>query len=267
MKFLSFVIFLLFTFNVFAINLIDDIPKIPYGIQVGDNKVLNAVGRCYLAHNESVGTTEVTLWHETLVAYVFPSAATIMTISSSDVDDLAGDTGARTVEVRGLNASYVEISEIVTLNGQTGVPTVNEYLRIQGDGIEVKTAGSTNSNEGYIYIGTGTITTGKPAVVYGVIEPGDSFSQVGVFTVPAGKRAFIVDILTTIAGTQAGEINFYLINGFEKQIHSFFLKGTGIGQTHSFPEKIPEMTDVEVRGKSALSTVEMKATYNVLFLN
>lgn len=127
--------------------------------------------------------------------YVFPPAASVMTVSSSNAADTAAGTGARTVLVSGLNSSYVEISETVALNGLTAVPTVNQYLRISG--LTVLTAGSGGEAAGNLYVGTGVLTAGVPAVVYGHVRIGWGTSQMAQFTVPAGNTAFLLDIITS----------------------------------------------------------------------
>ncbi|MCK5342167.1 MAG: hypothetical protein KAR20_02120, partial [Candidatus Heimdallarchaeota archaeon] len=79
-------------------------------------------------------TTEKTVWSGPGI-YVYPTAAIQMTVSSSDVDDTAAGAGMRKVLIGGLDADYNQISEIVTLNGQTPVTTVNSYFRVQGTGM------------------------------------------------------------------------------------------------------------------------------------
>jgi len=50
-------------------------------------------------------------------SYTFPLSADTLAISSDDENDTSAGTGARTVLVKGLNSSFVEISETITLNG------------------------------------------------------------------------------------------------------------------------------------------------------
>lgn len=127
--------------------------------------------------------------------YVFPPSASVMTVSSSSTADTAAGTGARTVLVQGLDANYLEIQETVALNGQTAVNTVNSYLRINT--LTVLTAGSGATAAGTIYIGTGVVTLGVPATVYGIIDLGWNTSQTLAYTVPAGYTAYMVDLLVS----------------------------------------------------------------------
>ena len=126
------------------------------------------------------------------IAIAHSGEAITVLISSSSASDSGSGTGARTVYITGLNAAYVEIAEIVTTNGQTAVSTVNSYLRILG--IRVLTAGSSNSAAGTVYVGSGAVTVGVPAVVYNYCTSEDNSWNVATYTVPAGYKFFISNV-------------------------------------------------------------------------
>lgn len=119
----------------------------------------------------------------------YPAAALQMTVSSADADDTSAGTGARTVLITGLDANYAVISETVTMNGQTAVTTTNSFLRINA--MLVTTAGTSLANEGIIYIGSGTVTSGVPATIYNVIAAGFNNSTSSQYTVPAGFTGYL----------------------------------------------------------------------------
>ena len=119
----------------------------------------------------------------------FPAAALQMTVSSADADDTSAGTGARTVLITGLDANYAVISETVTMNGQTAVTTTNSFLRINS--MLVTTAGTSLANEGIIYIGTGTVTSGVPATIYNVISAGFNNATSSQYTIPAGYTGYL----------------------------------------------------------------------------
>lgn len=122
--------------------------------------------------------------------YTHLTEATILKISSGSTDDAAAGTGARTVFILGVNGDGSELSETVTLNGQTAVNTTNAYTEIQR--MVVLTVGSGGKNAGQIYAGTGTVTTGVPANVYGHIAAGENQSQIGHYTVPTGHTGYLI---------------------------------------------------------------------------
>lgn len=129
-----------------------------------------------------------TVWSQSSL-YLYPTSATAMKVSSTSASDTAAGTGARTIRVDGLNASYNEISEIVTLNGQTPVVTTNVFIRVFRS--FVITAGSANTAAGTIYVGDGVVTAGVPATAYAVIPLGENQTLMALWTVPAGYTFYM----------------------------------------------------------------------------
>ena len=96
---------------------------------------------------------------------ILAAAAKVDIISSSAADTAAG-TGARTLRLVGLDASYKLQTEDIALNGQTAVTSVLSYLRLLG--AENQTVGSGGVNAGDIHIvktGTSAWTAGVPNTV------------------------------------------------------------------------------------------------------
>ena len=126
----------------------------------------------------SAGTFR-TVWENMATTdYVFPGSALTMQLVSTS----AGDTA--NITIVGLDASYNLLTETLTLNGTTNVPTVNQYFRING--ISVTSGSATNP--------VGVVTLSNGGVVYAQINTGVingvtssvGTSQMGVYTVPAG---------------------------------------------------------------------------------
>ena len=186
-----------------------------------------------------------------------------MQVSSSDVDDDDGDTGARSVEIEGLDGDYNEISEIVTMNGQSQVATANTYLRVHR--MKVLTAGSSGQNEGIIYIGTGSPTNGKPSTVYGLIEANENQTLMAMYTVPAGHRAYVLQgrftsniskaVTVKICAREEGSV-------FQVKIYRSFINGQ-IGLTHRTSEFYPPKTDIEARAKTAAGGGDISADFEL----
>lgn len=137
-------------------------------------------------NNSAVVNAVETLWPESTRYSAWLAAQSAMTISSNNAADAAAGAGARTVRVQGLNNQWESVSEVVTLNGVTGVNLVNQYRRINSLKVVSVGAGAAASNTGIIYVGTGVITAGKPAVVHGIIEAATAISRSGIYTVPKG---------------------------------------------------------------------------------
>lgn len=217
-------------------------------------------------HNLSVGSTNETLWIEGGI-YVYPPSASIMTLSSANVIDTSDGDGARTVIVGGLNALYDSVSETLTLNGQTGVSTVNEYIRIND--FTVITAGADGKNAGKLYIGSGTITTGVPANKYSVIDIGDNIANQLICSTPRNMKSFLIsysvsvpsakDLMTLIMHRNFGEVfhNDDMVHLFQAPFLRDFI----------IPKKFDGKSDMEIRANISASTGQVGATLDILMID
>lgn len=160
----------------------------PFELQVSRGQIAFHRNVTVFGFNADVDTTQVTVWPlPSLIT--FPAAPLQMTVSSSSANDTSNGTGARTIVVEGLDANYNEVSETVTMNGQTAV-TMTAFL-IRVNYAYVATAGSGNGAAGDIYIGTGTVTAGVPATTYDIIKFDYNTTITGSWTIPAGYTAYV----------------------------------------------------------------------------
>jgi len=221
--------------------------------------------------NASVGNSLETIWLEGGL-YAYPPSATTMTVSSSDANDTSAGTGARTIQIAGLDGSYNEVSETITMNGQTPVTTSNSYLRVNR-GL-VLTAGSGGANAGIVYVGTGTVTSGVPANKYTTIN-GDGTNQTlqAFWTVPAGYTAYIyqTNISTgTTSATPAILKTLLVVRPFDGVFNTKEIITISNGnhlQDYTFPLKITEKSDIEFRAESSSPSVSfnVSASLNILY--
>lgn len=203
----------------------------------------------------SIGTNPQTI--STVVTagnvYAYPAAATQMKVSSGSANDTSAGTGARTILVVGLDSNYVTQSEVITLNGQTQVTTVNSYLRITYT--ELLTTGSGNAQAGIIYIGTGSATLGVPqTAIYWQSEPSYNNWSLAGFTVPAGYTAFITSYtITSQSATANINVSLGLVlyefgkTNAEYQSTARLTSNGNFDRHFDVPYKIDEKCDVELR--------------------
>jgi len=218
--------------------------------------------------NADINGSEETIWDYGGI-YEHPAAAIQMSVSSSSVDDTAAGTGARTVSVAGLDANYNEISEIVTLNGQTSVLTSASFLRVNR--AFVVSAGSGGTAAGEIYIGTGVVSAGVPATVYAYIPLGDNQTLMAVWTVPAGYTGYL---LKGNIGTGTANINQYITARLvQRPFGSVFrtaakitLQRGEINLDFVFPVPFAEKTDIEVRAFSSGANNLVFADFFIIYV-
>ena len=140
--------------------------------QITGHSVVNIFG--YFTTPASANTFR-TVWElGSTTAYAFPSSAVTMTITGT-----SGDTAS--ILVSGLDANYNPISEIVVLNGGTGVTTSNKYFRINNMSVVVGSATNPSS----------TVTCINGGVTYAQINAGVGTTQMSVYTVPAGYTLYL----------------------------------------------------------------------------
>jgi hypothetical protein len=241
----------------------------PFELQVARGQVDGHKALYQFGINGDVGTSVETVWAQG-GTYAYPAAATVMKISSSSADDAAAGTGARTISIAGLDADYNEISETVILNGQTAVNTVNSYLRISR--MFVVTAGSGATAVGTIYAGTGTVTSGVPANIFGMVAIGANQTQMAFWTVPAGYTFYLNGVYYTSANTNANaSTNFQLIHrplgGVFRQQSSSRVSGNGsfILDLHT-PVAFAEKTDIELRAVASTSPSNVSAEFEGIYI-
>lgn len=239
-------------------------------LQVARSQIAGHESNFKFGFNPDVDDALETVWAEGGL-YSYLSAATILKVSSSSTDDTAAGTGARTVEIFGLDGNYNEISETVTLNGQTAVNTTNSYLRINR-GV-VRSAGSGGQNAGVIYAGTGTVTSGVPANKYLSIAIGDNQTLMSLWTVPAGYTAFILHTDVTVATSQSNKYCTAKLvarpYGEVFQVKDVFVKSQGsTTQFYSIPIRFDEKTDIEWRaiGDSAGADIAISAAMDIIYI-
>jgi hypothetical protein len=218
-----------------------------FSLQVARGQIPGHRNVTVFGFNPDVDQTEVTVWpHTGLIPH--PAAALQMKVSSSNAADTSAGTGARTVLIQGLDANYNEISEVVTLNGQTAVTTANSYLRVNY--AMVVTAGSGKSAAGDIYIGTGTVTAGVPATVYDLIKFNYNDTVTGHYTVPAGHTAYLMQgLFSTGQPSGTTQVQGRLLSagpdGIRRTAAVTTLNNGVADYAFEFPIAIPEKTDIE----------------------
>lgn len=236
-------------------------PLLPLAIEIAEHGLSGYDFMSKFGYNASVGTSEEPIWAESGVSYTYPTSARAMTVSSANANDTAAGTGARTVYVEGLDGDYLVVSETATLNGQTAVNLVNTYLRVYR--CYVVTAGSGGKNAGIVYVGYGTVTSGKPATVQASIVAGTNQTLQSLYTIPAGKTGYLVD--HTIRSSGAGEARLYARQfGGVFRIQRNLPITENVEKVFSVALKFPAKTDIEYRGLANTATVKMSADFTLV---
>lgn len=172
--------------------------KVPFYDAVSQKQYSTIVRWDKLGFNPEIKNVEEDLIPQGGV-YTFPAAATKMDlVSDNDNDGKTGSpssTGARTVTIYGLGATYNSLSETITMNGTTPVQTANTYLRINN--MRVATAGTGGKPIGNLSLSE----TGGTTYKYGYIRAGFTRQRTMIYTVPLGSTLYITSVsLSAVCG-------------------------------------------------------------------
>lgn len=239
-----------------------------FELQVARGQIQGHRNVTVFGFNADVDTTQVSVWPlPSLIT--FPAAALQMTVSSTSANDTSAGTGARPVVVQGLDANYNEVSEIVTMNGQTAVTMTASLLRVNY--AYVLTAGSGNSAAGDIYIGTGTVTAGVPATAYDIVKFDYNTTITGSYTIPANYTAYVSQGL--FSAGQAGGSNQIqgrlLTRGTDNIRRTAAVTSINNGvadYTFEYPLAVPEKTTIEATAIGSSSNNAVSSMFILLLI-
>jgi len=166
------------------------------------------------------------------------------------VSTSASDTGS--VVVFGLDVDYNPAEEEIDFDGLTSGTGTQEFIRVNsaiyknGDGTNV-----------------GTVTVSANGVVVAHITPGFGQSLSGIYTVPAGKTAFITTGDFSVQKGEDAQVRFFVRN-FGDSFRIAHI-GEAYQNTYKYEFKVPlpitEKSDLDVRA-SLVETNNTRVTTN-----
>ena len=245
----------------------------PFELQLARGQILGHRHVHKFGYNDAVGNSTETIWFQG-AAYTWPTAAALLEITSThNTEDVTAGDGAQTVILEGLDANYAEISEEVTLTGQTAATTAKSYLRLHR--MYVNRTGTNATNTGVIYAAnaSGSHSTGTPtdvSLIYSTIGATEGQTLQCFYTVPAGYTAYLVSVSGGSSdGTNATTLTLKartLGSGFRSKDKFIVFKSH---QSHPYPvpTKFLEKTDLELQGIAAASTTDVAADFDLILVS
>ena len=223
--------------------------------------------------NLDVGANLETIWNNGGL-YTYLSSASSLYVApvvGDQGDDEAGGIGARTVTIQGLDASYHEVEETVTV---VGAPTTTKFLRVNR--AFVATVGSKGTNTKPVLIstaanGTGTILANISTHGTGVNEEGFGQTFLGLYTVPAGKTGYLTQWTVGSSGTTSVQSYFRYKpftdgNIFKTLDNIYFVNGHQV-KDYKVPLQLEEKSDVEVQAYNNATGVAVSTSFNIILVD
>mgnify|MGYP001027056431 CR=1 FL=1 len=216
--------------------------------------------------NDTMSGNIETIWDGSNV-YTYLTSASSVHITSSDGNDAVAGTGARTIEVQGLDQDYNLAVEDVDVDDSASQTTFIRVFRAR-----VKTVGSGGQAAGVISIrsaasGGGTLLAQIQRVGTG---GGASLGQtfMAMYTVPAGKTAYLTQWTVGAGGQNADTTCLFAARPFNDG--SFNSKdiiisaGQQFSKNYKIPLQFTEKTDLEVRGFTSATGNDCSSSFNLI---
>lgn len=212
-------------------------------------------------------TTPEDLWGGGGVYAGFPeNTAEPIEVLSDSASDASAGVGARTVVIQGLNSDWLETSEAITLNGLTPVQSVNTYRRVHT--MRVATSGSSVFNVGTITVRHAT----TEANVFLTMVPNTNQTNCSAYTVPAGKSAYLTDVIAIMRGAVNGTADMaFWIRAFGQapRLRRPFAVSSNFEHHDeiSVPIQLAEKTDIIIRCTTvSTNNLEVAAGYDLVLV-
>ena len=196
-----------------------------------------------------------------------PTGAETVEVVSSDANDDVGGTGALTVEVFGLDSSWAEQNETLTLTGAVAVETANTYIRLNR--MIVRTAGSGGSSAGTL-----TASQKTSGDVFCVMPIGYNQTMIAAWTVPAGKTAHLLGWYSSFAGAINGDSDIRLLarpdgEVFQvKEERHMSSNGPNLDRQYQLPKgPYAAKTDIKIMANSDTNNTAVSAGFDFLIVD
>jgi len=228
----------------------------PYFLQVSRGLVAGHKRVFKFGYNEEIQDAEETVW-DVGGLYAYPSSAVTMTATSSSG---ATDENVQ-VTIQGLDASYHELSETVTLNASGTATTTGSFLRV---------------NRAFVASGTasaGNITIANGGTTYAYVSTLHQQTLMAIWTVPAGYTGYLFQVDTTAFTVQNNKVATIRmltreLNGVFRTQQKFDLFQASYHQDIVCPQPILEKTDIEFRAiaDSLNADLRVSATFDIIYI-
>jgi len=251
------------------------VPVSPNGIPLPDVNLLIPYG-CYegiscinkFGRNSAVasgGTEEI--WDGS-AAYVFPATA-LMTKLSQTVNQAALTSDV--VEIQGLDANWELVTQDVALDGTNtttavdlGTPLIRAFR------MEVQTNVVTDSPI--------RLHNDAENQDYAIISVGNNQTLMAIYTVPAGKRAYLTRYYASVnpGGGAPTTMNIRLwardnLNLYEKKLKH--IRGLDLDASSDFEHtfgpylEFTEQTDIFITGETSAAAADVSAGFDLIIIN
>ena len=239
-----------------------------WGINISNGAVDGVSYIEKFGRNDTLSGNIETIWDGSNV-YTYLTSASSVYVTSSDGNDAPAGTGARQVEVQGLDENYALQTETVDIDDGASTTTFIRVFRVI-----VTSVGSGGQAAGIISVrsasgGGGTLLAQIQKVGTG---GGASLGQtfMAIYTVPAGYTAYLTQWTIGAGGQNADTTAFLMARPFGGASNSkdiVISAGSQYSKNYIVPLKFTEKTDIEVRAFTSSSGNDCSSTFNLIIID
>jgi hypothetical protein len=214
--------------------------------------------------------------------YPTPSVLTNLEIVSTSANDTAAGSGALTLRISGIsdvNGSWTEQEIDIALNGLTPVALPNGMWRVFR--MHVLSSGTYANSTAGSHNSTITLRVAGAGATWHVINTEAGFglgqTEIGVYTIPAGKTGYILNKHITTESTKSATVVLFTRESANVVVAPFGAMNlkeiernlTGnITLNNNVPILVvPEMSDVGFMAKSITSTTNVSVHFEILLID
>lgn len=233
------------------------VSSMPYLYDIAEGNVSDHSPLRVFAQNATQTTNLVAISQlGTLIDYPSITSPAKISVKATLSSDSSAGNGARTVKITGLDSSFDEISDTVTLSGATAVESAFNFIRVFE--AEVITAGDLGGNKGKI-----SVTSTSTASDYLQINAGQNVSLTGRYTVPRGKTLYITNLDFSEASNKGAVVSLWVKASTSniwkvKRVYSIFQSHVNVALP--LPYSVSEKYDVELRAQALLDASNISAS-------
>lgn len=232
------------------------VSAMPYTYDIAEGNIPDHTAVRVFGHNADVTTAWETVHHGSDLKYYLSDGAQL-SVASADSDDTLLGSGAQTLTIVGLDSDYVALSETVDLAGLTDATTTASFLRVNS--AYVATAGTDGYNAGEISIAD----DGDSDIIVTAMEAGHNNILSAHYTVPAGTTLYVVQATATDGSLKGCQFGFWVrvFGSVWRMMRTVLLLDDNIVLPAMMPMKLPQKTDLEIRGNAVAAGANVTAGF------
>lgn len=239
-----------------------------WGINISNGAVDGVSYIEKFGRNDTLSGNIETIWDASTI-YTYLSTASSVHVTSSDGNDTPAGTGARQVEVQGLDENFALTTETIDIDDGASDTTFIRVFRVI-----VTSVGSGGQADGVISVRSASGGGGTLLAQIGRVGTGGGASLgqtfMAIYTVPAGYTAYLTQ-WTVGAGGQNADTTALLVarplNGAFNSKDIVISAGSQYSKNYTVPLKFTEKTDIEVRAFSSSSGNDCSSTFNLIIID